>query len=280
MQAAGMRLSGWEGVMKSQVPVGSGLSSSAAVQLAAARVLAAVGGTLWEPARIAALVQRAENEWVGVRCGIMDPLASACGRKGHALLIDCRDLSLDLVPMPGRAAVVVLDSGTRRQLTLSGYNDRRAECEAAAQALGLPSLRLASLHDLDQFQDRLSPVLGQRARHVITENQRTLEAAGYLQAGDLARFGQAMNASHASLRDDYQVSTPELDVLAALAQRHPACHGARMMGGGFGGSVVCLADKYGTEDLVQAVLAEYRRSTGREGRAQVCHAADGTRLVT
>ncbi len=274
----GVPLTGWDGVIHSQLPVGSGLSSSAAVQMAAARVFAAVSGLEWEPARMARLVQRAENEWVGVRCGIMDMLASACGRQGHALLIDCLDLTRDLVRMPRDATVVVLDSGTRRELTQSGYNDRRAECEAAAEILGVPSLRYASLGDLELRREGLVAPLHQRARHVISENARTLQAAGWLQAGDLVRFGQAMNASHASLRDDFQVSTPVIDSLAAIAQQHPACHGARMMGGGFGGSVVCLADRGGSGELAREVLDAYRQLTGREGEAVISRAADGASL--
>ena len=270
------RLAGWEGVIRSDVPVGSGLSSSAALQMAVARVFAAVSGLTWDPARMARRVQRAENEWVGMRCGIMDMLASACGRRGHALLIDCLDLSRDLVRLPKRVAVVVLDSGIRHELTASGYNDRRRECEAAAQALGVSSLRFASLPDLERA--RLPSPLAQRGRHVISENLRTLEAAGWLQAGELGRVGEAMNASHASLRDDFQVSLPEIDTLAALAQRHRSCFGARMMGGGFGGSVVCLADREGARDLARQVLREYRQATGLAGKAGISRAAEGASL--
>jgi galactokinase len=279
LQQEGEGLVGWDGVIRSQVPVGSGLSSSAALQMAAARVFTAVAGRSWEPAHMARLVQRAENEWVGVRCGIMDMLASACGRKGNALLIDCLDLSRDLVRVPDSAAVVVLDSGTRRQLSQSGYKDRRKECEAAAQALGVPSLRFASLRELEDRRSRLAEPLYRRARHVITENLRTLEAAAWLQTGDLDRFGEAMNASHASLRDDFQVSIAEIDVLATLAQRHPISHGARMMGGGFGGSVVCLAERAGSPQLAREVLHSYRETTGREGKAEISRAADGASLL-
>jgi galactokinase len=244
--------------------------------MAVARVFAAVSGLTWDPARMARRVQRAENEWVGMRCGIMDMLASACGRRGHALLIDCLDLSRDLVRLPKRAAVVVLDSAIRHELTASGYNDRRRECEAAAQALGVSSLRFASLPDLARA--RLPSPLARRARHVIGENLRTLEAAGWLQAGELARVGEAMNASHASLRDDFQVSLPEIDTLAELAQRHRSCYGARMMGGGFGGSVVCLAEQEGARDLARQVLRAYHQATGLAGKVGISRAAEGASL--
>ena len=280
LQGAGRSLTGWEGVIRSQVPVGSGMSSSAALQIAVARVFASVSGLAWEPAEMARLVQQAENEWVGVRCGIMDMLASACGRQGHALLIDCLDLSRDQVRMPGSAEVVVLDSNTRRELSQSGYNDRRSECESAARILGVSSLRCVGLAELEAQRGRLPSPLYQRARHVITENLRTLEAAAWLQSGDVVSFGRAMNASHASLRDDFQVSTPQMDTLAELAQRHPASHGARMMGGGFGGSVVCLAEQAGSRDLARDVLRAYRKATGLQGTAEITRAEDGASVST
>jgi galactokinase len=278
LQGAGRPLIGWEGVIQSQVPVGSGMSSSAALQIAVARVFASVSGLAWDPAEMARRVQHAENEWVGVRCGIMDMLASACGERGHALLIDCLDLSRDQVRMPGTAEVVVLDSSTRRELSQSGYNDRRSECESAARILHVPSLRFVGVAELEAQRELLTPPLYQRARHVVTENRRTLEAAAWLQSGEVVNFGRAMTASHASLRDDFQISTPQMDTLAELAQRHPACYGARMMGGGFGGSVVCLAEQAGSRELARDVLRAYRKATGLQGTAAITRAEAGASL--
>jgi galactokinase len=276
LQQEGLAVEGWDGVIASQIPIGSGLSSSAALGMALARAFSVVGAWEWDARRMAVLVQRAENEWVGVRCGVMDQMASACGLQGHALLLDCLDLSIDLVRLPTQASVVVLDTSTRHELASSGYNDRRTECEAAAQALGLASLRYASEPDLIAQTPRLDPVLFKRARHVVAENARTLQGAGALQADDCIRFGELMNASHRSLAQDFEVSTPELDRMAALARDHAGCYGARMMGGGFGGSVVCLVDKEAAPSLCEGVVRKFKGQTGLQGSGRVCQAAEGT----
>ncbi len=280
LQAEGWPVHGWEGVISSAIPIGSGLSSSAALGLAVARAFCAVGGWKWDPVSMAKLVQHAENAWVGVRCGIMDQMASACGKRGHALLIDCRDLAIEAVPLPAQAAVVVLDTGTRHDLSLSSYNDRRAECEAAAGNLGVTSLRQCTPADLTAQAARLDPVLLRRARHVITENERTLAGAEALRKGDCVGFGDLMNASHRSLEQDFEVSTPELDRMASLARASDGCFGARMMGGGFGGSVVCLARRQAAADLARAVAAAYSQEMRLGATGLVCQAAEGASLLS
>jgi galactokinase len=276
---AGRPAPGWEGVIASEVPIGAGLSSSAALELAALRAFVALGHGPWEPPTMAALAQRAEREWVGVSCGIMDQLAAASGWHGHALLIDCRSLAIEHVPLPTDATVVVLDTDTRRGLVDSAYNERREQCERAARILGVPALRDATLADLEARSGALDPVTLRRARHVISENERTLAAARVLHAGDVPEMGRLMNQSHASLRDDFEVSGPELDVMVRHAQAHPACHGARLTGAGFAGCAVALVRTSGLDAFITAVSAGYRAETGRTPRVYPCTAADGASVV-
>jgi len=279
LRVEGYPLRGWEGVIAGDVPIGAGLSSSAAVEMAVARAFAALAGRPWEPAAMAKAGRRVENEWIGVNSGIMDQLISAAGRAGHALLIDCRSLDTRPVPLPPGVAVVILDTMTRRGLVESAYNERRAQCEAAAAFFGVPALR-----DIDwaTFQARagdLDPVVARRARHVISENERTLAAAEALRQGEAAAMGRLMNAGHASLRDDFEVSRAEMDVMVELAQARPACFGARMTGGGFGGAAVALVEADGVEAFVTAVSGAYQQATGLEPQVTVCAASDGASVV-
>jgi galactokinase len=268
-------LQGWEGVAAGDVPIGAGLSSSAALELAAARAFAALGGMPWDAREMALAAQRAENEWIGVQCGIMDQMISASGEEGHALLIDCRTLETRSVPVPADTAVVILDTSTRRGLVDSAYNDRRAHCEMAAAQLGVRALRDVDLATFEREQGRLEPLIRRRARHVVTENERTLRAADALRRGDADEMGRLMNDSHASLRDDFEVSRRELDVMVELAQAHPACHGARMTGAGFGGCAVALVRRADAEDFAQMVAAGYQAQTGLTPRLYVCSATAG-----
>lgn len=222
---------GVDGTVSSTVPVGSGLSSSAALEVAAALAL----GSTDPPPALAARCQRAEQRATGVPCGVMDQLASAAGVEGHALLIDCHDLSLRPVPMPPDAAVVVLHSGQARTLAGSAYAERRAQCEAAEEAIG--PLRSASVADVDRISD---PLARRRARHVVGENARVRAFAEALASGDLGGAGQLMAESHASLRDDFEVSTPALDQLVDRLLGTDGVYGARLTGAGFGGCVVAL----------------------------------------
>jgi galactokinase len=276
---AGHRITrGWEGVVAGDVPVGAGLSSSAALELATARVATALADVTWEPTVMARLAQRAENEWVGVNCGIMDQLISAAGRAGHAMLIDCRSLGTRAVPIPASAAIVVLDTATRRGLVDSAYNERRAQCEAGARWFGVPALRDVDPATFAARSSGLDEITCRRARHVVTENARVLAAADALARGDVAAVGTLMNESHASLRDDFAVSRAELDTMVSLARAHGACHGARMTGAGFGGCAVALVEAGAAGEFARDTARAYEQATGRRPAVYVCSASPGASL--
>jgi galactokinase len=274
----GVRLAGFDGVLIGDVPRGAGLSSSAALELAACRAFQASSAFAWQGERMARLCQRVENGWVGVNSGIMDPLISALGREGHALLLDCRTLEAEAVPLPEGHVVVVLDTGTRRGLVGSAYNERRAQCEAAAQHFGVPALRDVSPDAFEAGAEGLDELPRRRARHVIGENARTLAAADAMRHGDAATLGRLMNASHASLREDFEVSSPALDAIVACAQQHPACRGARMTGAGFGGCAVALVEERAADAFVRAVTHCYDMPE-RVSSVYVCRAADGASRI-
>jgi galactokinase len=271
LQTAGEPLGGWDGAVASDLPVGAGLSSSAALELATLQAFHAVGGSRLEPDRLAVLARQAENDWVGVASGIMDQMICAAGRRGHALLLDCRTLEQTHVPLPEGVDVVVLDTTTRRELAGSAYNDRRRACEAAAAALGVPSLRDATAADLAA----LDGTTLRRARHVVTENARTLETARSLLAGDAAAAGRLMRDSHRSLRDDFEVSGPALDAIVEAADAAPGCLGARMTGAGFAGCAVALVAGDAAAGFFESVAGAYRRATGMEAGIYRCSAVDG-----
>jgi galactokinase len=249
--------------ISSTLPLGAGLSSSAALELAVARVFADA-----EPVVLARAAQRAENDFVGVQCGIMDQLAVAAAHSGHAMLLDCRDLSFTHVPVPDDVAIVVCDSHVERRLAASGYNDRRATCEEAARLLGVHALRDATLDAVRE----LPPHLRSRARHVVTENERTLAAALALVGEDCPTFGKLMNESHRSMRDDFGIVPGEVDRLAAAVQATPGCYGARLTGGGFGGAVVALVD-------AGAIAAASASAEGVGATVFVCRASDGVTVL-
>lgn len=274
LQGAGLELRGFDGVLSGDVPRGAGLSSSAALELAVAKAFHAVSGFAWEPTRMAQLAQQAENRWVGVNCGIMDQLISAAGVAHHALLIDCRSLELTPVPLPSGSKVVILDTATRRGLVDSAYNERRRQCEAASRFFGVAALRDVSLAQFNAAT-RLEPLIAKRARHVISENERTLQAAEAMRQGDSVRLGQLMNASHASLRDDFEVSSAALNTMVELAQAHSGCFGARLTGAGFGGSAVALVAESQSAPFAAEVSANYQRRTGLVPQVTVTTASQG-----
>ena len=279
LQEAGHPLQGWEGVLASDVPVAAGLSSSAALEMATARVFAAVSGLLWDATAMAKLGQRAENQWVGVNCGIMDQTISAAGLAGHALLIDCRSLETQPVPLPPETAVVVLDTATRRGLVDSAYNERRAQCEAAARFFGVPALRDVSIAQFEAQAEHLDDLTRHRARHVVTENARTLEAVMAMRQGDAAVMGHLMDASHTSLRDDFEVSSAELNAMVECARQQDGCYGARMTGAGFGGCAVALVRADAAHTFAAAVAACYQAATGITPNVYVCAATNGAEVV-
>jgi len=278
LQEAGLPLQGWEGVVAGDIPVGAGLSSSAALEMAAARAFATVSDLCWDAATMAKIGQRAENEWVGVNCGIMDQMISAGGKADHALLIDCRSLETESVPLPSDTSLVVLDTGTRRGLVDSAYNERRAQCEAAARLFDVAALRDVSIEQFKSRADEIPEVVRRRARHVITENARTLQAVEAMRHGDADALGQLMNASHASLRDDFEVSSDELDAMVACAQEE-GCFGARMTGAGFGGCAVALVRADAAQAFSRTVAACYEATTACRASAYICRATNGAEVV-
>lgn len=279
MGQAGHTLKGWEGILKGNVPIGAGLSSSAALEMATARAFASVSDIVWDSATMAQLAQKAENDWVGMNCGIMDQMISAAGKQDHALLIDCRSLETQVAPLPPETVIVILDTGTRRGLVDSAYNERREQCETAARFFEVPALRDVDLTTFEQRESGLDDVTRRRARHVITENDRTLQAKEAMDQGDASRLGALMNASHVSMRDDFEISSMALDAMVEIAQAQPGCYGARMTGGGFAGCAVALVQAGAAEDFAAQVETAYRSQTEHQPQIYICQATDGADIV-
>ena len=279
LQESGLELKGLEGVLMGDVPLGAGLSSSAALEMATARALAAVGELPWDPAAMARLGQKAENEWVHVNCGIMDQLISAAGQAGHALLIDCRSLDMAAVPLPEGISVAVLDTSTRRGLVDSEYNQRREQCEAAADFFQKKALRDVDLELFQASGGELDETTHRRALHVITENDRTLQAVEAMRRGDVSALGVLMQKSHESLRDDYEVSNDALNAMVEAALTHPACCGARMTGAGFGGCALAIVNIDAADDFAAKTAAAYTEQTGHTPAIYVCEATNGAEVV-
>jgi galactokinase len=277
----GYNLRGFDAAIAGNVPRGAGLSSSAALELGIARAFAAVSDFEWDAPKMARLAQKAENEWVGVNCGIMDQMASAASREGHALFLDCRSLEIQHIPLPKRIAVVILDTSTRRGLVDSAYNERRVQCEEAARWFGVKALRDVDVSDLEKWEkgSGLSEVSFRRARHIVMENARVLEAVEAMQSGDANRLGELFNASHASLRNDFEVTNDALDIMVACAQEQDGCYGARMTGAGFGGCAVALVEEEKAGAFVNAVESTYRQRSGNEAGIYVCTASEGASLI-
>ena len=279
LQREGFSLRGMDAAISGNVPRAAGLSSSAAMELAAITAFRRLSALALDPVRAALLGQRAENEFVGMRCGIMDQFISSLGKADHALLIDCRSLDYELVPMPEGVRVVVTDSAIRRGLVDSAYNERRAQCEEGARLMGVKALRDVSVEMFETHQSRLPAVTARRCKHVVTEDQRTLDSVKALKRGDLAAFGKLMNASHASMRDEFEITTPDIDALVEIQQNAPGCFGARMTGGGFGGCTVALVQDEAVPAVVEAIQAQYPARTGRTPQVYVCRATDGAGLA-
>ena len=280
LQEEGHRLAGADVAFGGNVPREAGLSSSAAVEVGAVALSMKLFNIELSPLEVIRLARRAENEFVKVPCGIMDQFVCALGKRDHALFLDCRDLTYRHVPLSGRVKIVVCNSGVRRALAASEYEIRLQQCRQAVAQLGTTglaakSLREIDLTDLEVARHSLSEVLLKRAQHVVSENGRVLKAVKDLENGDLESFGKLMIASHESLRDDYEVSSKELDVLVELALKQPGVLGARMTGAGFGGCTVNLVQAGKAEPFAEAVKEGYHSATKLNAEVYVCEASDG-----
>jgi galactokinase len=284
MLGASQAIRGADLAIVSEVPIGAGLSSSAAVEIGVARALSAVSDVEWDPATAARQAQRAEHEFAGVACGIMDQLSIAAARDGCALLIDCRSLSTQDVPVPSAARLVVFDTGVRRELASVAYNDRRAACERVVAAVQAVEPPVRALRDVDEpllahVAPTLDAVDARRAAHVIAENRRPSALANAFADGKLTRAGQLMRESHASLRDLYEVSCPELDAIVDLASAQVGCFGARLTGAGFGGCAIALVEADAVNRVIAATQAGYQQRTGRTAVAFATRAVGGAGIV-
>lgn len=280
MQARGHKLRGVNLVVHSTVPVGSGLSSSAAIEVATAIALMGISGLEVPRAEVALICQQAEHLYAGARCGIMDQFISAHGRAGHAVLLDCRSLGFEYVPIPSCVRVVICDTRVKHAVSGGEYNERRAACEAGVAHLSksLPDIRAlrdVTPQQLEAHKAGLPEVTYRRCRHVVGEIERTAQAAEALKTGDLARFGRLMYESHYSLRDDYEVSCSELDILVDIASQLQGVYGARMTGAGFGGCTVNVLDESAVPDFHVKIASQYMRAVGSQPKIYVSEAADG-----
>ena len=284
LERSGRRLHGARLQIRGEVPIGSGLSSSAAVEVATACALVANSGLTIDARDLALLCQKAENEFVGARVGIMDQFVSLFGQAQKALMLDCRSLEFELLPLPDNIRLIICNTMVKHELASGAYNERRAQCEAGVKHLAkfvanVTALRDVTLEQLEQFGSDLPEVVYRRCRHVITENARVLAAAKALEQGDLKEFGRLMAASHQSLRDDYEVSSEELDLMVELAQKIEGVYGARMTGGGFGGCTVNLVAVEHDEEFSKRVAESYEQVTKLKPEIFICSASDGAEEV-
>jgi galactokinase len=278
----GVEPAGCNVLFDSDVPLNAGLSSSASLEVATATALLAAAGATVPPAELAKLCQRAENHFAGAPCGIMDQSISIMGQAGHALLLDCRSLETRQVPFDDpQAVLLVADTQVKHDIGDGGYPQRRRQCEAAAKKLGVPALRDVDMDRVEAAAKNgtLDEQETKRARHVVSEIRRTLDAVEVLAADDLERFGELMNASHASLRDDFEVSCEELDAIVELAGAQKGVFGARMTGGGFGGCAIALVRADAAQTVSEAIAAGFQRRFGRRCPVFATRAADGARGV-
>jgi galactokinase len=284
LQASGHRVSGANAFVHGEVPLGSGLSSSAAIEVSTALGLLDVSGERIDRLQLARICQQAENEFVGARTGLMDPFIACFGKADHAVMLDCRSLESEALPLPEHVKLVVCNTMVKHELASSEYNARREQCEEGVRVLSqhLPnvsSLRDVTTEDVIKFRDRLGDLVYRRCLHVTTENDRVRAAAGALRDRDLKTFGKLMYKSHESLRDDYEVSCNELDTMVSLAREVAGVCGARMTGGGFGGCTINLVDAGVVEDFTRTIKTRYAEAIGKDPEVYICTAADGAERV-
>lgn len=283
-QQAGLRVSGMEASYTSNIPIGSGLSSSAAVEVAFARAYMALGRWDIDPLTLVKLTQKAENDYVGVNSGIMDQFAVMFGQQNHALYLDTATLDWEAVPLPADVAIIVADSLEPRELAGSDYNDRRSACQQAVSALQQSLPEITSLRDISptqyrQFAKDLPEKIRMRGQHVVEEIARVEESVKLLKAGDVTGFGKLMIEGHESLRDLYEVSTPELNALVEIALAQPGCYGARLTGAGFGGCTVNLVRDDQAEAFIQNVESQYAERVSKSAKLYHTHATQGAHLI-
>jgi galactokinase len=284
LQEAGYRLPGANLYIAGDVPLGAGLSSSAAIEVSTGYALLSAAGHVIDRTQLALLCQRAENNFVGARVGIMDQFVSCHGRAGHALMIDCRSLEYKAIRIPAKVSLVICNTMVKHKLQAGDYNVRRKECEEAVRKLsaalpGIRSLRDVSMEELAQNRSLLSETLYRRCRHIISENARVREAANLFAQGKIDGLREVMAASHQSMRDDYEISCRELDVMVEIAARQPGVYGARMTGGGFGGCTINLVAADHAAQFQRQVSAEYKAAIGLQPDIYICEASQGAELV-
>ena len=284
LQSAGKRLNGANLLISGDVPLGAGLSSSAAIEVGVGFALLCQSGCTVKRTELALLCQKAENEFVGARCGIMDQFIACHGKASFALLLDCRSLDSQTAQLPAGVQLVICNTMVKHELASGEYNRRRAECEEGVRALRVVLPQIRALRDvtiaqLENHCSLLNPTVYSRCRHVVTENERTQEAIRALDAHNVREFGRLMRESHRSLRDDYEVSCKELDLLVEIASAQPGVVGARMTGGGFGGCTINLVESSAVEVFKENVAAKYRAQTGLNPEIYVSPAADGVQQV-
>jgi galactokinase len=271
----GYLLHGFRMSVDSDVPAGAGLSSSAALEVATACLLQKLFALDIDAMALAKLCRRAENDFVGVQCGLLDQATSVFGKHGQAVYLDCRSEAVENIPLPPGTSLLVYHCGVEHRLTGGEYNERREQCLAAARALGVRALRDVDSEQLAAARAKLDPVVYRRALHIVGEDERVFAGIDCLRRGDGAAFGSLMFASHESSRLNFENSTPELDTLVALAREIPGVLGSRLTGGGFGGATISLVERAAAPAVAERLAAEYQARTGNPGRAYLCESADG-----
>ncbi|QLE84153.1 galactokinase [Shewanella sp. Scap07] len=280
LATSGLPAKGLDLAVVGNVPLGAGLSSSAALEIAFGTAVNDCSQLRLSPLAVAQMAQRGENQYVGCACGIMDQMISALGEQDHALLIDCEDLDSEPVPIPESLSLIIINSNVQRGLVESEYNLRREQCEAVADHFGADSLRHVSLGQLEAAKAQLDETAYRRARHVLTENRRTQQASQALASNDIARLSELMAQSHQSMRDDFEITVEAIDQLVDMIAKVIGNHGGvRMTGGGFGGCVVALVDHDLTDAVVETVETNYAKLTGLEATVYLCSASDGATRI-
>ena len=277
LQSLGYPIEGFQLEVESDLPAGAGLSSSAALEVATGTFCAKLFSLSIEPLALAKACRQAENEFVGVNCGLLDQVSSIFGRRGQAVYLDCRTEAISNLPLPAETALLVFHCGVAHQLVGGEYNERREQCFAAARALGVPALRDVSEAELAAARDRLEPLVYRRAAHIVGENERVFAGLAALRRGAGAEFGALMYASHESSRVNFENSTAALDALVEIAHEEPGVLGSRLTGGGFGGATISLVERDRAGEVARHLAEQYTHRTGNHGRAYLCEAADGAR---